>query len=44
MTTVEALKNLAVAVIGGGKTAADIPGETISEVIQYIADNYKTTV
>lgn len=41
MTTVEALKNLAVAIVGDGLTAADVPGTTIPEVIQYIA-NYKS--
>lgn len=36
-----ALKNLAVAVLGGGLTVETVPGETIAEVINYIAENYK---
>lgn len=39
MTTVEALKKLT-SVIVSGTTAADIPGETIPEVINYLANNY----
>jgi hypothetical protein len=39
MTTVEALKKLT-SVIVGGTTAADIPGETIPEIIDYLANNY----
>lgn len=39
MTTVEALKNLAVA-IGSAGSVEEINGNTIPEVIQYIADNY----
>lgn len=39
MTTVEALKNLAV-VFGCASKAEDIEADTIPEVIQFIADNY----
>lgn len=39
MTTVEALKNLAVA-IGAAETVEEINGTTIPEIIQHIADNY----
>lgn len=35
-----ALKNLAVAMLGGDLTVDDVPGDTIAEVINYIADNY----
>lgn len=38
MTNVEALKNLAVKITG--KTLKEVTGETIAEVIQFIADNY----
>lgn len=37
--TVEALKNLAVVVCG--VELSEVEGDTIDEVIQYIADNYK---
>lgn len=40
MLTIDALKELAVAVIGGGLTADAVPGETIPEVLKYIAANY----
>lgn len=39
VTTVEALKNLAVA-FGCATKVEAINGETIAEVIQFIADNY----
>lgn len=39
VTTVEALKNLAVA-FGCATKVEAITGETIAEVIQFIADNY----
>ena len=39
MTTLNALKKLT-SVIVGGITAANIPGETIPEVINYLANNY----
>lgn len=39
MTTVEALKNLAVA-FGCASSINDIVADTIPEVIQFIADNY----
>ena len=40
MTTVEALKALAVTMKGSG-TVDDVPGETISDVIEYISDNWE---
>ena len=40
---VKALKNRAVAVIGGGLTFDDVEGETIADVINYIAENYPTS-
>lgn len=36
-----ALKKLAVAVLGGELTVETVPGDTIAEVITYIAENYK---
>ena len=39
MTTVEALKNLAVT-LGCATDVESIPADTIPEVIQFIADNY----
>ena len=39
MNTVEALKNLAVAVCG--VKLKEVTGTTVAEVIQFIADNYK---
>lgn len=39
MTTIEALKNLAVAVCGVKRE--NVTGTTIAEIIQFIADNYK---
>lgn len=36
-----ALKKLAVAVLGGDLTVDKVPGETIAEVIEYIAEKYK---
>lgn len=36
-TTVQALKNLCAVLKGGGATAADIPGDTIPDVINQIA-------
>lgn len=39
MNTVEALKNLAVAVCG--VKLEKVTGTTVAEVIQFIADNYK---
>lgn len=38
MTNVEALKKLAAAKKGGNTTPSDIPGDTIAQVISYIAD------
>lgn len=35
-----ALKKLAVAVIGGDLTVEKVPGDTIAEVIEYIAEKY----
>lgn len=35
-----ALKRLAVAIIGGGLTVETVPGTTIADVINYIAENY----
>lgn len=37
MTNVAALKRLAAAIVGGGITADDVPGDTNAEVIDYIA-------
>lgn len=37
-----ALKKLAVAVLGGDLTVDKVPGETIAEVIVYIAEKYTT--
>lgn len=37
---VKAFKNLAVAIIGGGLTVDKVPGETIADVVNYIAKNY----
>lgn len=37
MTNVEALKDLAAAIIGGTMTADNVPGKTTAEVIAYIA-------
>ena len=39
MTTIEALKNLAVA-MGCAENVAGVTGNTIPEVIQFMADNY----
>ena len=39
MTTIEALKNLAVA-MGCATDAESVTGDTIPEVIQFMADNY----
>lgn len=39
MTTIEALKNLAVA-MGCADSVDAVTGDTIPEVIQFIADNY----
>lgn len=39
MTIVEELKELAATMKGSG-TAADIPGETVSDVIAWIKDNW----
>ena len=39
MTTLDALKNLAVT-LGCATDVASVTGETIPEVIQFIADNY----
>lgn len=39
MTIVEELKQLAAAMMGSG-TAAEVPGETASDVIAYIAENW----
>lgn len=36
-----ALKKLAVAVLGGELTVDKVPGDTIAEVIEYIAENYE---
>lgn len=40
MLTIEALKELAAVVIGGGLTADAVPGTTIPEVLRYLAANY----
>lgn len=40
---VKALKNLAVAIIGGALTVEDIDTTTIAETINYIAENYPTS-
>ena len=40
MTTVESLKKLAAKVKGDSVLPADIPGDTIPDVLHYIADNY----
>lgn len=40
MRTIDALKELAVAIKGSGQTS-DIPGDTIPEVIQQITEAYK---
>lgn len=37
-----AFKNLAVAIIGGDLTAETVPGETIADIVNYIAENYPT--
>lgn len=37
---VKALKRLAVALIGNGLTEDEVEGETVADVINYIADNY----
>lgn len=42
MRTIEALKNLAVAIKGSGQ-ASDIPGDTIPEVIEQITAAYLET-
>lgn len=39
--TLLALKNLAVKITG--KTLAEVTGDTVDEVIQFIADNYPTS-
>lgn len=39
MTTIEALKNLAV-VMGCASDANAVTGDTVADVIQFIADNY----
>lgn len=39
--TLKALKNLAVKITG--KTLAEVKGDTVDEVIQFIADNYPTS-
>lgn len=38
MTTIKALKKLTSVIVGGN--SADIPGETVPEVIEYLANNY----
>lgn len=42
MTTIDALKNLAVA-MGCAKSVDKVKGNTVAEVIQFIADNCKKT-
>lgn len=42
MTTVEALKKLAAKLLD--ETVDNIPGETIPDVISYIAENYEPAV
>jgi len=42
MTTVEALKKLAAKLLS--ETVDNIPGETIPDVISYIAENYEPAV
>lgn len=37
-----AFKNLAVAIIGGDLTTETVPGETIADIVNYIAENYPT--
>ena len=39
MTIVDQLKQLAAAMMGSG-TAEDVPGETVSDVIAYITENW----
>lgn len=39
MTTINSLKKLTAVIVGGG-SAADIPGETIPDVLEYLAKNY----
>ncbi len=38
MTNLEALKDLAAAIVGDDMTADKVPGETIADVIEYIAE------
>lgn len=40
MTTLKSLKNLVSVIVGGDIAPADIPGTTIPEVIDYLAENY----
>lgn len=40
MTTIKALKTLSAVIIGGGIAPIDIQGETVPEVINYLAENY----
>lgn len=40
---VEALKELGAKIIGGETTAADVKGNTIAEVLHFIAENYPQT-
>jgi hypothetical protein len=40
MTTIKALKTLAAVIIGGDTAPSDIAGNTIPEVINYLAENY----
>lgn len=43
MSKVEALKKLTAKIIGGSTTAADIPGNTIVDVILYLTEHYPST-
>ena len=38
MTTLKSLKNLVAVIVGGDTAPADIPGTTIPEVIDYLAE------
>lgn len=40
MATLKSLKNLISVIVGGDTAPADIPGTTIPEVIDYLANNY----
>ena len=40
MTTLKSLKKLVSVIVGADIAPADVPGETIPEVIDYLAENY----